>query len=164
MRIIIAAAALWLVPCVPLLAADTVTYLRCEARGEITFSVSIDPIARAVPQRGVRHESRDRAVFNSVIEATSKEVTPLFRTSSLTVSPANFSYRGVQRNRATRGAVIRVAALPRAGFSQFQTPAAFGVGPRPIQSPKNFLNRFLFQTFRPELSRCPWSVGGAATR
>jgi hypothetical protein len=74
-RIIIAAAALCLVPCAPLLAADTII-LRCEARGEVTFSVSIDPIARAVHSVGFATKVETGQFSDSVIEATSKEVTP----------------------------------------------------------------------------------------
>ena len=75
MRIIIAVAVLCLVPCAPLLAADTII-LRCEARGEISFSVSIDPVAHAVHSVGFATKVETEQFSDSVIEATSKEATP----------------------------------------------------------------------------------------
>jgi hypothetical protein len=74
-RVVIAAAALCLLPCAPLFAADTII-LRCEARGEITFSVSIDPIAHAVHSVGFATKVETDQFSDSVIEATSKEGTP----------------------------------------------------------------------------------------
>ncbi len=74
MRTIITAAALCLAPCAPLLAADTII-LRCEAQGEITFSVSIDPIAHALHSVGFATKVETNQFSDSVIEATSKEVT-----------------------------------------------------------------------------------------
>ena len=76
-----------------LLAANTII-LRCEARGELTFSVSIDPVAHAVHRVGSVTKVETEQLSDSVIAATSQEVT---------VSPANFSHRGVQLNRTRRG-------------------------------------------------------------
>jgi hypothetical protein len=72
---IVIAAALSLVLCTPLL-ADTLIILRCDARGEISFSVSIDPIAHTVHSMGFATKIETDQFSDTVIAASSKESTP----------------------------------------------------------------------------------------
>jgi hypothetical protein len=58
----------------PLL-ADTLI-LRCDAKGEISFSVSIDPIAHSVHSMGFATKVETDQFSDTVIAASSKEASP----------------------------------------------------------------------------------------
>jgi hypothetical protein len=60
--------------CAPLL-ADTLI-LRCDAKGEISFSVSIDPITHSVHSMGFATKVETEQFSDTVIAANSKETTP----------------------------------------------------------------------------------------
>ena len=69
------AAALYLVHCTPLL-ADTLI-LRCDVpKGELSFSVSIDPIAHSVHSMGFATKVETDQFSDTVIAASSKEIGP----------------------------------------------------------------------------------------
>jgi hypothetical protein len=66
MRIILAAA-LCVIPWTPLL-ADTLI-LRCDAKGEVSFSVSIDPVAHSVHRMGFATKVETDQFSETVIAA-----------------------------------------------------------------------------------------------
>jgi hypothetical protein len=72
-RIILAAAALCFMP-TPLWADALI--LRCDAKGEISFSVSIDTAGRSVQSMGFATKIETDQFSDTVIAASSKEVTP----------------------------------------------------------------------------------------
>jgi hypothetical protein len=72
MRIILAAA-LCLIPWTPLLADALI--LRCDAKGEVSFSVSIDPVTHSVHSMGFATKVETDQFSETVIAASSKETS-----------------------------------------------------------------------------------------
>ena len=108
MRVILTAA-LCLMFSAPLL-ADTLI-LRCDAKGEISFSVSIDPTAHAVHSMGFATKVETDQFSDTVIAASSKEAAP---SQSLVIDriTGQFQLSWTPVNPAEKGASYQGSCAP----------------------------------------------------